>query len=77
MAQSAMPSQPRILRRIYASQYPCPACGSVHLRPRTSSPSREYRVVYRVCAQCAAIVKIPLLGVEIEGPDGRGILQIL
>ena len=75
MASSAMPQQPRILRRIYASRYPCPRCGSVKHRPGTRSRSRSHGVIYRVCAQCAAVVRVPLIAYEIEGPDGRGIIQ--
>lgn len=67
-------TEPRIVRRIYPTQHPCPLCGSTRhdpkVRSRPNGTGTSY--IYRKCITitCGETYKVPLLAMEIENADG-------
>lgn len=69
-ATSRISSTVVVLRRLYPVQHPCPSCTCTRHEVSVWSRSRGHAFVYRKCAGCGEVYKVPLLATEVENHDG-------
>jgi hypothetical protein len=79
MSISACFESPRIVRRIYPTQHPCPACNctkhDVSVRSRPGGNGTTF--IYRKCTGCENSYKVRILGMEVENSDGTTRLEFV